>query len=57
MRVSKMAASKVANEALDEWFSLLGDSQISTKLKFYSQVSKFIMKIEKNFIFKKCFKN
>ena len=38
MRVSKTAAAKVANESLDDWFTLLGDSQISTKLKFYSQV-------------------
>ncbi|CAL4061099.1 unnamed protein product [Meganyctiphanes norvegica] len=38
MRVSKNAASKVANEAFDEWFSLLGDSQMCTKLKVYAQV-------------------
>uniref|UniRef100_A0A6A7FQQ3 Mediator of RNA polymerase II transcription subunit 13 n=4 Tax=Hirondellea gigas TaxID=1518452 RepID=A0A6A7FQQ3_9CRUS len=38
MRVGKTAAAKVANESLDDWFTMLGDSQISTKLKFYSQV-------------------
>lgn len=38
MRISKTAASKVANEPLEEWFSLLGDSHMSTKLKLYAQV-------------------
>lgn len=38
MRVSKRAAGKVANEALDDWFTLLGDSQVFTKLRMYSQV-------------------
>nr|XP_045597033.1 mediator of RNA polymerase II transcription subunit 13-like isoform X1 [Procambarus clarkii] len=38
MRISKTAASKVANEPLEEWFSLLGDSHMSTKLKVYAQV-------------------
>lgn len=38
MRISKIAASKVANEPLEEWFSLLGDSHMSTKLKVYAQV-------------------
>ncbi|RXG73010.1 Mediator of RNA polymerase II transcription subunit 13 [Armadillidium vulgare] len=33
MRVSKRAAGKVANEALDDWFTLLGDSQVFTKLR------------------------
>lgn len=39
MRISKTAASKVANEPLEEWFSLLGDSHMSTNLKLYAQVS------------------
>ncbi|XP_047739393.1 mediator of RNA polymerase II transcription subunit 13-like isoform X2 [Hyalella azteca] len=43
MRVSKTAAAKVANESLDDWFTLLDDSQISTKLKFYSQVCRHFL--------------
>lgn len=42
MRISKVAASKVANEPLEEWFSLLGDSHMSTKLKVYAQVSSWM---------------
>ncbi|XP_066986645.1 mediator of RNA polymerase II transcription subunit 13 isoform X2 [Macrobrachium rosenbergii] len=38
MRISKTAASKVANEPLEDWFSLLGDTHMSTKLKVYAQV-------------------
>lgn len=42
MRISKVAASKVANEPLEEWFSLLGDSHMSTKLKVYAQVRSLV---------------
>ncbi|ROT72136.1 Mediator of RNA polymerase II transcription subunit 13 [Penaeus vannamei] len=41
MRISKTAASKVANEPLEEWFSLLGDSHVSTNLKVYAQVCRY----------------
>lgn len=46
MRISKVAASKVANEPLEEWFSLLGDSHMSTKLKVYAQVRSLIMTVD-----------
>ncbi|KAK9512984.1 hypothetical protein O3M35_001282 [Rhynocoris fuscipes] len=38
LRVGKTAALKLANEPLDDWFSLLGDNNTSNMLKLYAQV-------------------
>uniref|UniRef100_T1IJV1 Mediator of RNA polymerase II transcription subunit 13 n=1 Tax=Strigamia maritima TaxID=126957 RepID=T1IJV1_STRMM len=41
MRVGKTAAKKLADEPVDEWFNLLGDSSIANKLKLYAQVCRY----------------
>ncbi|XP_014240238.1 mediator of RNA polymerase II transcription subunit 13 isoform X2 [Cimex lectularius] len=38
LRVGKSAALKLAKEPLDDWFSLLGDNNVSNMLKLYAQV-------------------
>ena len=38
LRVGKNAKNKLANEPLDEWFAILGDSETADMLKLYSQV-------------------
>ncbi|XP_022241525.1 mediator of RNA polymerase II transcription subunit 13-like isoform X2 [Limulus polyphemus] len=37
MRVGKSAAKKLADEPVDEWFNMIGDSQVASKLKLYAQ--------------------
>ncbi|XP_013781243.1 mediator of RNA polymerase II transcription subunit 13-like [Limulus polyphemus] len=38
MRVGKSAARKLADEPVDEWFNLIGNGPVASKLKLYAQV-------------------
>lgn len=38
MRVGKIAAKKLADEPVDEWFNQIGDGPVASKLKLYAQV-------------------
>ncbi|KAK9883147.1 hypothetical protein WA026_001345 [Henosepilachna vigintioctopunctata] len=40
LRVGKTAKTKIGNEAVEEWFSMLGDSETTDMLKLYAQVCK-----------------
>lgn len=40
MRVGKTAASKVAEEPVDEWFNSIGDGPIANKLRLYARIFK-----------------
>lgn len=40
MRVGKVAASKVAEEPISNWFNLLENSDIANKLKIYARICK-----------------
>ncbi|XP_076344543.1 mediator of RNA polymerase II transcription subunit 13-like isoform X2 [Tachypleus tridentatus] len=37
MRVGKSAAKKLADEPVDEWFDMIGDGYVASKLKLYAQ--------------------
>ncbi|KAG1662731.1 Mediator of RNA polymerase II transcription subunit 13 [Nymphon striatum] len=38
MRIGKLAAKKVADEPVDEWFDSIGTTPVASKLKLYAQV-------------------
>nr|XP_018902480.1 PREDICTED: mediator of RNA polymerase II transcription subunit 13 isoform X2 [Bemisia tabaci] len=38
LRVGKSAAAKLAKEPVDEWFTMLGESHVTSMLKLYAQV-------------------
>lgn len=39
LRVGKAAKQKLANEPVEEWFTLLGDGEVTDMLRLYAQVS------------------
>lgn len=47
LRVGKKAKQKLANEPVEEWFTLLGDGEVTDMLRLYAQVSV----LEKNYYF------
>ncbi|XP_044759811.1 mediator of RNA polymerase II transcription subunit 13 isoform X2 [Coccinella septempunctata] len=40
LRVGKTAKAKIGNEAVEEWFTMLGESETTDMLKLYAQVCK-----------------
>ncbi|GFO14516.1 mediator of RNA polymerase ii transcription subunit 13 [Plakobranchus ocellatus] len=40
LRVGKQAAAKLVDEPVEDWFNLIGDSPLASKLKLYAQVCK-----------------
>lgn len=43
LRVGKTAKQKIGSEPVEEWFTLLGEGEISDMLKLYAQVRKKIL--------------
>jgi mediator of RNA polymerase II transcription subunit 13 len=41
LRVGKSAAAKLANDAVDDWFSNIGDSPIASLLRLYAKVCRY----------------
>ncbi|GAB6029834.1 hypothetical protein CHUAL_005543 [Chamberlinius hualienensis] len=41
MRVGRAAATKLADQPVDDWFNLIGDSSVALKLKLYAQVCRY----------------
>ncbi|GFS56681.1 mediator of RNA polymerase II transcription subunit 13 [Nephila pilipes] len=41
MRVGKGTAKKLADEPVDEWFNLIGDGPIASRLKLYAQACRY----------------
>ncbi|XP_035216520.1 mediator of RNA polymerase II transcription subunit 13-like, partial [Stegodyphus dumicola] len=41
MRVGKSTAKKLADEPVDDWFSLIGDGPIASRLKLYAQACRY----------------
>ncbi|XP_054714520.1 mediator of RNA polymerase II transcription subunit 13-like [Uloborus diversus] len=41
MRVGKSTAKKLADEPVDDWFSLIGDGPIANRLKLYAQACRY----------------
>lgn len=39
LRVGKAAKQKLANEPVEEWFTLLGEGEVTDMLRLYAQVS------------------
>lgn len=40
LRVGKQAAAKLMDESVEDWFNLIGDTPLASKLKLYAQVCK-----------------
>ena len=43
MRMGKSTVHKVEKENVDEWFNLLGDTPMASKLKSYAQVLRYLL--------------
>lgn len=43
LRIGKTSAQKVAQEPVEDWFNLIGDTPMAAKLKLYAQVLKHLL--------------